>query len=153
MANVLDVAAFILEDRKSLSTMKLQKLVFYSQAYHLVRHGSVLFPDRIEAWANGPVVRALFREHRREFVISCGFFSGKAPGYPLDAQEVETIRHVISKIGSKSGAELSDLTHQEDPWRNARGSLLPSQPSDVEITPESIRQYYGSSSCQNPVFR
>ena len=53
MAHVVDVAAYILEDLGSVSTMKLQKLAFYSQAYYLAEHGATLFPEAFEAWANG----------------------------------------------------------------------------------------------------
>ena len=47
MAHVVDVAAYILECLGSVSTMKLQKLTFYSQAYYLVEHGTPLFPERV----------------------------------------------------------------------------------------------------------
>ncbi len=36
MATVFDVAAYILENTGSISTMKLQKLCYYSQAWSLV---------------------------------------------------------------------------------------------------------------------
>ena len=72
MAHVVDVAAYILEDLGSVSTMKLQKLAFYSQAYYLAEHGATLFPEAFEAWANGPVAPDLFRRHRGEFVIARG---------------------------------------------------------------------------------
>ena len=49
MAHVVDVAAYILECLGSVSTMKLQKLTFYSQAYYLVEHGTPLFPEEFEA--------------------------------------------------------------------------------------------------------
>lgn len=152
MAKVFDVAAFILDKEKSLSTMKLQKLVFYSQAYHLVTVGQPLFAEPIEAWANGPVVRALFNRHRREFVISAGFFGNHDPSVRLKEAEQESILHTIKVLGAKSGAELSALTHQEEPWRTARGNLDPTQPSQEVITLASIRRYYGSPQCANPLF-
>ena len=68
MAHVVDVAAYILECLGSVSTMKLQKLTFYSQAYYLVEHGTPLFPEEFEAWANGPVAPDLFKRHKGEFV-------------------------------------------------------------------------------------
>ena len=74
MAHVVDVAAYILECLGSVSTMKLQKLTFYSQAYYLVEHGTPLFPEEFEAWANGPVAPDLFKRHKGEFVVSRGFF-------------------------------------------------------------------------------
>ncbi len=66
MAHVQDVARYILEKRGRMSAMKLQKLVYYSQGWHLVFDGEPLFAERIEAWANGPVVPARQVERLRE---------------------------------------------------------------------------------------
>lgn len=63
MASVFDVAAYILERQGPMTTWKLQKLV-YCQAWSLVWDDDVLFPEEIEAWANGPVVRELYNAHR-----------------------------------------------------------------------------------------
>lgn len=64
MASVLDVAAYILERRGSMTAMKLQKLVYYSKAWHLVWDEESLFNEPIQAWANGPVVYDLYLEHK-----------------------------------------------------------------------------------------
>jgi len=60
MASVHDVAAYILREQGAMSTWKLQKLVYYSLAWHLVWDDEPLFEEPIQAWANGPVVRALY---------------------------------------------------------------------------------------------
>lgn len=60
MANVRDVADYILAQRGPMSAMKLQKLVYYSQAWHLTWAEEPIFDARIEAWANGPVVPLLY---------------------------------------------------------------------------------------------
>ena len=80
MANVIAVAEHVLKRLGSSSTMKLQKIVYYSQAYHLVRYGQPLFSERIEAWRNGPVVRDLYDLHAHEFVISDGYFGADLTG-------------------------------------------------------------------------
>ncbi len=64
---VFDVAAYILEKKGIMSTMKLQKLVYYSQAWSMVWDEKPLFEENIEAWANGPVVRDLFYYHRGRY--------------------------------------------------------------------------------------
>ena len=71
MASVYDVAAYILEKQGAMTTWKLQKLVYYSQAWSLVWDDDVLFPEEIEAWANGPVVRELYHAHRGKYRVSC----------------------------------------------------------------------------------
>ena len=58
--SVHDVAAYILKKQGEMSAMKLQKLVYYSQAWSLVWDEKPLFRAQIEAWANGPVVRSLY---------------------------------------------------------------------------------------------
>lgn len=60
MANAFDVAKYILEVKGTMSTMKLQKLCYYAQAWSLVWDDKPLFDEEFEAWANGPVCRELF---------------------------------------------------------------------------------------------
>ena len=79
MASVNDVAQYVLNRIGYTSTMKLQKLVFYSQAYSLASTGKPLFEDRIEAWANGPVVPSLFSEHRGRYVIGPEDLTSQGP--------------------------------------------------------------------------
>ncbi len=62
--SVDDVAAALLAAAGQMTAMKLQKLAYYVQSWHLVRHGRPAFADPIEAWADGPVVRRLFDRHR-----------------------------------------------------------------------------------------
>ena len=63
MVDVKDVAQYILDKQGGMTTWKLQKLVYYCQAWSLVWDDEPLFPDDIEAWANGPVVRKLYDIH------------------------------------------------------------------------------------------
>lgn len=55
MATCLDVAKYILSKTGTIPAMKLQKLVYYSQAWALVWDEKPLFTAPIQAWANGPV--------------------------------------------------------------------------------------------------
>jgi uncharacterized phage-associated protein len=136
-----DVAAYIVAKRGPLSAMKLQKLVYYAQAWHLVWEDKPLFDDRIEAWANGPVVRELYRQHRGEFTVTA-WPSGE-PGL-LSAQERGSIDAVLDTYGGLSARQLSHLTHSEAPWRDARGDLAPTAPSQVEITQAAMQEFYGA---------
>jgi uncharacterized phage-associated protein len=141
MANVHDVAAYILSKRGSMSSMKLQKLVYYAQAWHLVWEDEPLFPERIEAWANGPVVRELYNVHRGRFRVD------EWPrGTPrrLTEAERESIDAVLEDYGDLDGRKLSVLTHSEDPWRDAREGLAPTARSNEEITPEALQAYYSA---------
>lgn len=141
MATVHDVAAYILAKTGPMSTMKLQKLVYYSQAWHLVWAEEPLFPERVEAWANGPVVYELFTAHRGRFSVS-EWPRGNAG--ELDKAQQGTIDAVLDTYGHLDGRQLSYLTHAEQPWRDARRGLSPTETSRVEITPDAMQQYYSA---------
>ena len=64
MASVFDVAKYVLKKTGQITTMKLQKLVYYCQAWSLAWDGKPLFPEEFKAWANGPVCQELFVKHR-----------------------------------------------------------------------------------------
>ncbi|CAN5521536.1 DUF4065 domain-containing protein [soil metagenome] len=143
MANVHDVAAYILQRQGQMTAMKLQKLVYYSQAWHLVWEDRPLFDEKIEAWANGPVSPALYSLHRGRFAIQGGDL-GPVPEGALDQAETTTINSVLDFYGQQSAMYLSDLTHREAPWAEARADLPPGRRSSAEITPAAMAEYYGS---------
>jgi uncharacterized phage-associated protein len=141
LAKVDDVAAALLERTGPIDTWRFQKLMYYCQAWHLVWDGHRLFPSRIEAWANGPVVRDLYPNHRGKYELS-----GWQWGHPekLSPSELGTISAVVRDYGSQTGHWLSALTHQEPPWLDARQGLAPGERGDREITPQAMAEYYGS---------
>ena len=140
MARVVDVAAYILAHKGRMTAMKLQKLVYYSQAWSLVWDERPLFSDRIEAWANGPVCPSLYSLHAGQFDVS------QIPGgnpEALDETAKETIDAVLADYGDISSQWLSDLTHAEPPWADARGDLPLGTRSNREITHAAMAEYYG----------
>jgi uncharacterized phage-associated protein len=141
MAKVDDVAAAVLERTGPTDTWRFQKLMYYCQAWHLVWEGRPLFPDKIEAWANGPVVRDLYPNHRGKFELT-GWQWGDASR--LAADELSSIDAVLETYGDKSGHFLSALTHREPPWRDARAGLAEGERGDREITLDAMAEYYGS---------
>jgi uncharacterized phage-associated protein len=146
MATVHDVAAYVLSKLSPMSAMKLQKLVYYCQAWSLVWDDAPLFPEKIEAWANGPVVRELYERHRGQFALV------RWDGNPdaLTAPQKETVDSVLRFYGDKSPQWLSDLTHMERPWKVARGALADGERGDQEITLESMAEYYSSLPPHDP---
>ncbi len=141
MADVFDVAKYILEKQDSITTMKLQKLVYYCQAWSVVWDEKPMFAERIEAWASGPVVRELYDEHKGIFQIS-SLEKGNTDN--LKIEEQETIDAVLQAYGNKSAQWLSDLTHMEQPWNEARKGIPIGQNCENEITPASMHEYYSS---------
>lgn len=142
MANVKDVAAYILEQRGPMTAIKLQKLCYYSHAWHMVWEDRPLFTSRIEAWANGPVVVDLYRCHRRQFSLGAGDMAGDSDR--LDDGERDSINIVLEFYGDMSAHELSELTHREPPWRDARAEagLAPMERGTAVITDASMHIYY-----------
>lgn len=141
MATVLDVAAYLLKKQGAMTAMKLQKLAYYSQAWSLVWDDAPMFPEKIEAWANGPVVPALYDAHRGQYTVASidgGKFSR------LTKIQRETIDAVIEGYGDKTSQWLSDLTHQEAPWQDARKNLRDGERGNAVITHAAMAEYYGS---------
>lgn len=139
MADVHAVVAYILDVQGPMTTMKLQKLVYYSQAWHLVWDGEPLFDSRIEAWMNGPVVRDLYREHRGNFRVASW---PRGDATTLRDNERETIDVVLANYGDLSPSALSELTHREAPWQEARVGLEPTDRSNREISLDAMQQFY-----------
>ena len=121
--------------------MKLQKLVYYSQAWSVVWDERPLFPERSEAWANGPVVRELYDLHRGSFEVA-EWPRGDAA--KLSAEERTTVDSVLQFYGSRSAQWLSDLTHREQPWLAARRGLPDGERGNREITLSALEEYYSS---------
>lgn len=140
-----DVALYILENEGEMGTMKLQKLVFYSQAYSLAWFGEPIFEEEIEAWIHGPVVRALWNLHRKLFSFDAASLKAKAPGADsshLTPTDRRVVRSILKSVGGLSGLDLRDRTHDEDPWLNAFDES--DHWHDTVITHEAMLEYYSA---------
>ncbi|MDD6633895.1 MAG: DUF4065 domain-containing protein [Ruminococcus sp.] len=142
MANVFDVAKYILQKEGNMSTMKLQKLCYYCQAWSLVWDDKPLFDEEFHAWANGPVCRELFFKTQGKFFATPEDETGGEGD--LTKSSKETIDTVLEHYAGHNAQWLSELTHMEDPWKNARKGALPGTSSDEIINKEDIAMYYGS---------
>ena len=153
MDKVLQIVEYMLvylekQGEASITSLKLQKLLYYTQAWSLVWDDTPIFENEIQAWANGPVVADVFDLHQSLFRVSKVNFSKHFSQNleSLKPNEIETIESVLKFYGKKSGYELSQLTHQEDPWKSARKNarLNVSERGDAEITHASMHMYYSS---------
>lgn len=124
MAHALDVANYIARwfeessEDNDLTPMKLHKLLYYSQGFHLALCDSALFTDPIEAWENGPVVRSVYTAYASQFsdgVYQVGEHpSGNADALLADQQQV--VDEVLETYGQFSAWRLREMTHEERPW-------------------------------------
>ena len=143
MADIFDVAKYILSKCGKMSVWKLQKLCYYSQAWHLVWTEAPLFCEDFQAWSNGPVCPELFHEHQGKFMIDEDGF-GKGDISKITEDERESIDIVLESYGTREPYDLREQSHFELPWKNARSNLPESAKCKNIITKESMGEYYGS---------
>ncbi len=141
MANVFDTARYVLEQSGAMSTMKLQKLCYYAQAWSLVWDDSPLFNEDFQAWANGPVCPELFYKTQGKYSVDAEDETGGEGN--LSDEQRDTINRVLKHYGSHNAQWLSQLTHMEDPWIKAREGVPSGAGCNHVITKESMALYYG----------
>ncbi len=133
------MAAYVLQRQPRVGEKKLQKLLYYSQAWALVWTGRQLFPEHFEAWAEGPVTPKVYGEFHHDRQLS------GAPAH-VSTTARRIIDVVLKVYGHRSGEWLSRLSHRERPWREARGPLPEGAMSRARITSASMRNYYATFS-------
>ena len=124
LVTALDVANYILwlddrfEGSEGITPLKLQKLVYYCQGFHLAMFDQNLFNDEIQAWLHGPVVEDLYHHFK-----SAGDNIVEPPhDINLDlftSEQLELLDEVIESYGQFSAWRLRNMTHEESPWKNA----------------------------------
>lgn len=139
MANVYDAMDYVVTHLNGVPAMRLHKLLYYAQAWNLVRERVPLFEERIEAWINGPVVKDVYDSNRHRYTIY-----SRTNGNLSNLLECErrTIESVLRYYGRFNSQELKDLVTSEDPFVEARRGLDCGERGDREITRESIFVYY-----------
>ena len=134
-ASVTAIAAEIRRRRPSIRKVRLHKLLYYVQGYHLAWQGEPAFSDDIEAWELGPVVASLWHAEKHRV-------QGRPE--PLRESVRNILTNVLCRLGDKTGAELTAATHAEDPWLDATrgGTAIANQ----LITHKSLAEYFGTES-------
>jgi uncharacterized phage-associated protein len=128
---------------QTVNNLKLQKLLYYTQAWHLALRGQPVFYEQIEAWAKGPVVPVIFQQYKHFGYLSIR----NTPAAELGTLPPGVSTHldeVLDAYALYSGVDLSTMTHMEDPWNNARQGLSPTDSSCRVITHEAMRRYYSA---------
>ncbi|WP_278401328.1 Panacea domain-containing protein [Stutzerimonas kunmingensis] len=121
MPSSIDVAKFFLAQSNEeagdlVSNLKLQKLVYYSQGFHLAVYDEPLFDDAIEAWTHGPVVPTVYHHYKHR-----GSGSIPVPGdfnpHAFTPRQLELLNEVQQIYGQYSAWRLREMTHEEAPWK------------------------------------
>lgn len=139
--NVADwfINQFDKESGDVITHLKVQKLLYFSEAWCQVLLNKELFSENIEAWAHGPVVREVFDQFR-----SAGWtplsVTGELIEFDNDVHDV--LVQVLEAYGDVSAKHLEHLTHQDRPWKEARGSLSPEARCSNIISKPVIKSYF-----------
>ena len=138
MYDINVIANFFLS-KESMTQKKLQKLCYYAQAYYLALYSKDLIDTDFEAWVHGPVSPALYSNYKR-------YGWGKIPKTTMEHYLPKKVYSYLNKtfiiFKNYSADELEDLTHEEDPWKNARIGLNPYESSNRSIDKNDIISYY-----------
>ncbi|MFC4768754.1 Panacea domain-containing protein [Effusibacillus consociatus] len=123
---------------EAMTHKKLQKLCYYAYSWHLTLQGERLFRNNFEAWIHGPVDPGLYSEYKH-----FGWQTiPQEDQSPIEGELMEFIQEVYDSYGHLDGDELEFLTHKEDPWMEARGSIPEYVPCNNRIKDEVIKDYY-----------
>ncbi|MBK0009871.1 SocA family protein [Bacillus sp. S35] len=119
----------------SITHLKLQKLVYYAQAWSMAIYGERLIDSELEAWLHGPVSRELYSEYR-------DFGFQEIPpvdrlNFQINDQDSDVLEGVWRLYGKYDGKYLETLTHQEAPWINAWSKGM-----NETIEVNDMREYY-----------
>ena len=158
--DIQDVATYcglvLLKEGMTVSPLKLQKMLYYIQAWMMVFFDrQLLFDDEPQAWVNGPVYPTVYERFksisrydmmsRNDFVLEGSITEGidsleKRLG--LSESQFDVLHKLIAIYGSKNQDQLVFMTHCEDPWSIARGDLGPFENSDNLISFEDMYSFY-----------
>jgi uncharacterized phage-associated protein len=127
--------------RKSpISHLKLQKLLYYAQGWHLGLYDKPLFNDRIEAWVHGPVLPSIFQEYRGYRWVN--ITGAEEPQVPKEI--AAHLNEVADAYGDLTATQLERLSHTENPWKETRGDLDPSDRYSAEISHSLMREFFAA---------
>ena len=144
MASIFDVAKYILNAKGEITSWELQKLCYYCKAWSLALGEGEMFPEKFEAWKDGPACRSLFAEHRGNFNVTLMDIR-KGDRDNLSPNSIDVINAVIDAYKDMDGMDLRKQTHGEAPWRIARNGLPEFAPCDNEINEDVMRDFYRHS--------
>lgn len=129
-------------DKKNLTNKKLQKLLYYSQAWSLVLKDKELFKEDFQAWIHGPAIPEVYKKYKQfgSNVIDIDIEEDSLK--KLTEDEKELLNEIWKIYGKYDTSYLELLTHSEDPWQNARNDCMPYDNSQTIITKKEMKKYY-----------
>ncbi|MBR5356238.1 MAG: SocA family protein, partial [Lachnospiraceae bacterium] len=142
---MLSVIAYIFEKLEEVTPLMLQKLLYFIQGVYLAIYGKPLFEEDCRAWVHGPVypeVYNLFRDFKYNPIDDARFALFEGSAERLTKEEKYVVDLVLETFGLYGGKVLEKITHNEDPWKEARTGYADSVPSGELLQKERIMKYY-----------
>ena len=131
-----------------LNVIKLQKLAYYSEAWHLAIYSRPLTGAEFQAWIHGPVNRELYDRFKdTKSLYSTVSVNDISQGFDPDKYDKQQISHlddVLEAYAAFTGSQLEEMTHREQPWLTAREGYRSTERCEVVISPEEMKAYYGA---------
>ncbi len=121
------------QEREGITNLKLQKILYFAQAYYLTKFKKPLFKNVIEAWEYGPVITSVYngyKKHKNKPIII-----GKEETI-IEEKDKAFLREVWNIFGDYSASKLINIVHSHTPWKKAYKS------SSKKISNKSISDYY-----------
>lgn len=124
----------------SITHLKVQKLLYFAEAWHQVIVGSDLFDEQIEAWSHGPVVREVYAKLADFGWQALDTIEPPPPEFPKETRE--TLELVADLYDQFTAKQLEDMTHADRPWLEARGGIEPEARCTNVMAKPSIKEYF-----------
>lgn len=144
MVSARNVADYLIlkaaAEGRALDQLTLQKLVSYAQAFHLAAHDCQLFANNVEAWKYGPAVMALYAQFGRYGAGPIDVSEAKNP--VVDQHASRWLDEVWGAFKHFTGVQLANMTHREEPYREAYSRARDPEHSREVIAPIAMRDYY-----------
>jgi len=123
-----------------ISNMKLQKLLYYAQGFHLALYNEPLFKDDIVAWQHRPVVPELYHALRSDRYGDVLLIDHCVDMTPIRSNKavIELLDEVWRTYGQFAAWKLRALVWEEPPWKRARDDWN----NGYVITHESMKEYF-----------
>lgn len=100
-----------------MTNMKLQKMLYYQQGFHLAYFGTPLFNEDIEAWMYGPVVPSIYEEYKSNG--RNGIEPNRELAFSFEQKKELALFNEVCKVyGAYSAIGLMNMTHEEMPWKS-----------------------------------
>ena len=139
-----DIAKYFIwkakSEGKAITNKKLQKLLYYSQAWSMVYEDKPLFKEDIEAWIHGPAIKVVYDQYKRFGFNSISEDIKESEVRSLPS--IELLESIWTTYGKYDARYLEELTHNEEPWQIARQNLEVSESSNNVISLKDMRNYY-----------